>query len=292
MKNKIAVLLTCFNRKELTIACLDKLFSQSKSDDFNITVFLVDDGSSDGTSEAVKSEYPQTILIAGSGDLYWNGGMQLAWETALKHQTDFFLWLNDDVELKNNALDILLSTFKAVKNDTVDPVIVGNLADVNTGKLTYGGYSVDKGLMHFRSTKLPISNNPTACDTINGNVVLIPKATVERIGTLSKKFTHAMGDFEYGLRCTKAGIPIFSTASYVGTCSNNSIKNTWADPETPLSERLQKLHRPTGLPPAEYFNYIKENTNSFTATIMIIKLYMKVMFPSLWLKISKLIKVG
>lgn len=289
MKN-IAVLMTCYNRKEKTIACLDRLLKNMLPANHTLNIFLVDDGSTDGTTQAVNEHYPQVTVIRGNGNLYWNGGMRLAWEKALQHDADFFLWLNDDVELKENALDTLLSTYQSIRTDTNEPVIIGNLCDKKTGQLTYGGCAVDKGLFHFRARKLPVSDTVTACDTINGNVVLIPKSTVDRIGILNKNFTHAMGDFDYGLRCTAAGIPIFSTAGFIGTCSNNSISNTWTDPTIPLKNRLLKLKLPTGLPPYEYFLYNKAHTNIFTATFLLATLYLKVLSPTAWVKLSSFLK--
>ncbi len=287
---KIAVLLTCYNRKANTIACLERLLRNTLPENYTLAVFLVDDGSTDGTTQAVNQHYPQVTVIKGSGHLYWNGGMQLAWENALQHNADFFLWLNDDVELKENSLETLLFTYQSVRTDSSNPVIIGNLCDEKTGELTYGGCVVDKGLFHFRSRKLPVSDTVTACDTINGNVVLIPKSTVDRIGTLNKNFTHAMGDFDYGLRCTAVGIPIFSTAGFIGTCSNNPISNTWTDPTIPLKNRLAKLKLPTGLPPYEYFLYNKAHTNIFTATFLLLTLYLKVVFPAAWVNLSNLLK--
>jgi GT2 family glycosyltransferase len=287
---RIATLMTCHNRKASTIACLDRLLKNTLPENHTLDIFLVDDGSTDGTAQAVNTHYPQVNVITGNGNLYWNGGMQLAWENALPHNADFFLWLNDDVELKENALETLLSTYQSVRTDSSDPVIIGNLCDEKTGELSYGGCAVDKGLLHFRARKLPVSDTVTACDTINGNVVLIPKPTVARIGTLNKNFTHAMGDFDYGLRCTAAGVPIFSTAGFIGTCSNNTISNTWTDPTIPLKSRLAKLKLPTGLPPYEYFLYNKAHTNVFTATFLLTTLYLKVLFPAVWVNLSNFLK--
>ena len=45
--NQIAVLITCHNRKEKTLHCLQNLYKQSITCD----VYLVDDGSIDGSSE-------------------------------------------------------------------------------------------------------------------------------------------------------------------------------------------------------------------------------------------------
>ena len=75
----IAVLLTCFNRRAKTLAALEALFKQDGAGTtFALNVFLVDDGSSDGTGDAVRGAFPQVHVIDGTGDLYWNGGMRRA----------------------------------------------------------------------------------------------------------------------------------------------------------------------------------------------------------------------
>ena len=65
MINRIAVLLTCFNRKDKTIACLHKLFEAYKvvENDIIIKVYLTDDASNDNTSEAVKRHFPEVIIL-------------------------------------------------------------------------------------------------------------------------------------------------------------------------------------------------------------------------------------
>ena len=50
--NTIAVLITSFNRKNSTLKCLGKLFSQNLKE-YYLGVYLVDDGSTDGTFKAV-----------------------------------------------------------------------------------------------------------------------------------------------------------------------------------------------------------------------------------------------
>ncbi len=75
---KIAVLLTCFNRVEITKLCLNTLKSHQELYD----VFLVDDGSTDDTNSVVKSMYPFVHVVDGSGDLFWSRGMHVAWKRA------------------------------------------------------------------------------------------------------------------------------------------------------------------------------------------------------------------
>ena len=97
---KVAVLLTCHNRKAKTIECLKSLFKaiQFSKADSSFSVYLVDDGSTDGTAEAVLSNFPEVNVINGSGNLFWAGGMRLAWNTALQSNPDYYLLLNQLVQ--------------------------------------------------------------------------------------------------------------------------------------------------------------------------------------------------
>lgn len=79
----IAVLLTCHNRREKTLSCLQSLFGATMPEGYKTEVFLVDDGSTDGTGEAVEKCFPQVTVIQGDGNLYWNKGMNLAWKNAV-----------------------------------------------------------------------------------------------------------------------------------------------------------------------------------------------------------------
>ena len=69
MKTKIAVLLTCFNRREMTLSCVRRINSQVNIDDLEIEIFLSDDNSTDGTAQAVNSEFPFVKVLHGNGSL-------------------------------------------------------------------------------------------------------------------------------------------------------------------------------------------------------------------------------
>lgn len=102
---RVAVLITSFNRRELTLNALEALFRQRNVETVQFSVFLVDDGCTDGTSEAVRARFPEVHILAGDGALFWNGGMRMAFAAALHGSFDAYLLLNDDVTLYIDALE-------------------------------------------------------------------------------------------------------------------------------------------------------------------------------------------
>ena len=70
----IAVLITCFNRRETTLRCLRALYEQELPAGAMLRVVLTDDGSSDGTGDAVRTEFPGVVVLQGDGNQYWVGG--------------------------------------------------------------------------------------------------------------------------------------------------------------------------------------------------------------------------
>jgi glycosyltransferase involved in cell wall biosynthesis len=112
----VAALLTCHNRREKTVACLDRLFAQDclgpqgrGGSEVIVDVFLVDDGSRDGTAQTIREKFPQVAIAHGPGNLFWAGGMRLAWRTAVQaRKYDAYLLLNDDTLLRPDALRSLM----------------------------------------------------------------------------------------------------------------------------------------------------------------------------------------
>jgi len=71
---KIFVVLTCFNRRETTLEFLRCMGRQILPCGVDLGYVLVDDGCTDGTSEAVRKEFPGLEIVKGDGTLYWCGG--------------------------------------------------------------------------------------------------------------------------------------------------------------------------------------------------------------------------
>lgn len=272
----IAVLLTCHNRKEKTLTCLSALFEAEIPKSFDLEVFLVDDGSTDGTGEEVKLKFPLVRVIQGNGNLFWNQGMRLAWKSATEAgDYDFYLWLNDDTVLDNSAILDLISCSREATRKTGQAAIIAAAcrSKENTNDFSYGGRIksgpvIPNGILQF-------------CTYINGNAVLVPREVFEKLGNLSSEYTHGMGDFDYGLRAIKKGIQCYTTKHFIATCPPNKGVPGWCNPKVTLKNRWQLLHSPRGLNLPEYLIFRKKFWGN-KWRIFVVKAYAKALFPKLY----------
>ncbi len=65
-KEPVYLIIPVHNRKNLTLGCLEHLTKTGDRQPYHIIV--VDDGSTDGTGEDIKAQYPDVILLPGDGD--------------------------------------------------------------------------------------------------------------------------------------------------------------------------------------------------------------------------------
>ena len=280
---KAAVLLTCFNRKDKTRLCLENLFSQKLPKGLDLVVFVCDDGSSDGTTQMIQTHFPQVSVVQGNGSLFWGGGMSMAWSEAKKNgDFDFFIWLNDDTFLKENALVDFFEDY-----EKIDQKVILSAACSRPGstEFSYGGLS-DFGPI------LP-NGDPQKVKYINGNMVLIPSEIHKAIGGISKSYTHYLGDYDYGLRAKEAGFECYTTSTYIAECEVNNIPY-WGDPYLSLSKRWEMAHSVKGLALKEYLAYKKYHHGTAVAFKTWVDTYLKILFPVVYTKLrgSKLAKNG
>ena len=209
---KLAVLLTCFNRKDKTLACLDTIYSQCEANELNVTVYLVDDGSTDGTRDAVTLRFPDVVVLSGDGNLFWNGGMRLAWKTALQEDYDYYVWINDDVDMFHDAFHIVFETLeKSTSVNGTTAVIVGCFCEPNSGRHAYGGLAAKKTFWSLKTTNILPNGKMQQCDSFNGNLVLIPRSVVEAVGLLDGRYKHYFGDKDYGFNVYDRGSRVHHT---------------------------------------------------------------------------------
>lgn len=271
----IAVLLTCHNRKKSTLKCLQKIYSQNLSPKHTYEIFLVDDGSTDGTKEDVRKYFPDVHLLKGTGKLFWNKGMRLAWQKARCHFSyDAYLWLNDDTFMSENAMQTLILDLENQKRKcTAEGIVVGTCwqkSSKSTVKVpTYGGYK--------EGQLVQPQGNPVEVDWFNGNLVLVSRRAFLKLGNLSTDYTHCYGDTDYGLRARRANIPVWVSGDYTAFCVRGNAP-IWRNKQYSLIERLKHFLGPKGVSIKEIRAICKARNKRFWPLVYGRKLF-RLIFP-------------
>jgi GT2 family glycosyltransferase len=100
---KLSIIIVNWNTCDLLDGCLSSIYTHPPADLFE--VFVVDNGSTDGSVRMVMRRFPQVCLIENHVNL----GFSRANNQAIKETTcPYILLLNPDTEVKQGALDTLI----------------------------------------------------------------------------------------------------------------------------------------------------------------------------------------
>jgi len=246
---RLAVILTCFNRKQKTLDCLNAVAASTGIEHVQLAAVLVDDGSTDGTAEAVREAFPWVKVVSTNDNLFWCRGMHRAFDIALQGDHDYYLWLNDDTSLHPDALSRLLACESSLRTQYGKPaIVVGSTVDATTGALTYGGSVQASGLKRTKFIRVTPTDAPQRCDAMNGNIVLVPRDAAQLVGNLDPVFEHAMGDTDYALRARQLGVGVWVGPGVYGICDSNPSTGTFMDASLPLGRRWKQMMSRKGLP--------------------------------------------
>lgn len=283
---KIATLITCFNRKEKTLRCIQDIQTSVLEDEADVDIYIVDGGSKDGTVESIEDEHPE-VNIKKTDGLYWAGGMRAAWQMALDSKTgyDFFWLVNDDTIIYKDTLQKLLDADRYARGKySKGGLYVGSTTAIGTERFSYGGRKLETWGKQKAAHIFP-DNKYHECDLANANILLVSRDVYDAIGGFCEKYTHGIADYDYSLRAVRAGCPVLVVPGYCGECDDDH-GNNWASSNMNLSQRIKYLKSPKGLAYKEYLYYIKEFFPTEYRSSWF-KLWLKTLCPLLWDKLKK-----
>jgi len=220
--------ISCFGRRgadllqppRKTAACLRALADQATqlAGCCILRVIVTDDGSTDGTREMLASEFPQAVVIPGGGSLFWAGGMRAAFGHALSEAMIFTCGSTTMSSFTPTACRPC-STRMMRRSGQRKEWSRGGL-DVQCPRAIHLWRHGPPG--KWLGTALctdSAGDTPRPCDTMNGNCVLISHAAAAVLGNMDAAYRHGIGDMDYGLRATRARIPVWVMPDMPGAAS-------------------------------------------------------------------------
>lgn len=188
------IVIPVHNRKVTTLNCLSHL--QATGDLDNYQLVIVDDGSTDGTAEAIMAQYSDITILTGDGNLWWTGGIAMGMDYAHAQGAEFIIWLNDDCLPEPGTLDQLVAHMEAHPDSLAAPTCYAGSLD---GEAQHNGFQGRRGCNATQGEILEVNG-------LSGWCAAMPASVVERVGLPNiKRFPHYSGDDIYTLQVTKAG---------------------------------------------------------------------------------------
>jgi GT2 family glycosyltransferase len=202
---KLEIITPVHNRKNLTLQCLRSLYGTDQSG-FDVHIIVVDDGSTDGTSEAIRQQFPLVEIITGDGNLWYTAGTNRGIQTALTRKPDYILAINNDQVFHAQALQRLMLCAQQNRK----AIIGALLLDWNRPEYVmatgvrwdtwYGGWRHPQSL-----TASNVPRDAWEVEIIVGNCVLYPTEAIEQVGLMNEAAIPMYGDAEYTPRLRRAG---------------------------------------------------------------------------------------
>lgn len=203
----IYIVTPVFNRKNFTKNYLEALSKQTCKE---FKIIIVDDGSTDGSSEMIETDFPYVILLKTKGDLWWAEATNVGVRYALEKGAKYIMTLNDDtLPLENYMEQMILWS-----NEKPDALFGAAAIDADTGEFVYGGQYLD---WKTRKTKdlldeIPLKSR-VGLHRVNffpGRGLLIPSRVFNEIGLYdSQNFPQTVADNDFSIRAHNAGYEIY-----------------------------------------------------------------------------------
>jgi GT2 family glycosyltransferase len=218
----ICILIPIHNRIEITKKGLNSLYTAlgrlyaTGARTASFEVIVIDDGSTDGSTEWIQENYKACVVVRGDGNLWWSGAINKGIDYALdKGKVDFIMLWNDDtlcdpdyfvnlvkyLDDPQYANTILAS--KILWEDQKDTIYnCGCLFDFKTGKTTIVGFNRKDGSDFSK---------PVRIDWSGGMGTVIPAGILTQVGRFdSKHFPQYHGDKDYFLRAARNGYAAYA----------------------------------------------------------------------------------
>jgi glycosyltransferase involved in cell wall biosynthesis len=229
------ILIPVHNRCTTTVDVLRLL----ESDDVFAwaTVLVIDDGSTDGTSDAIRRGFPAVELLHGDGNWWWGGAIRRGMEWALERGAERIFWLNDDCRPPAGGM-------KALRDAIATEGGVAWIDARTPAGWTYGAHRRTAWGVR-RCT--PAEERAGKTETFNGNCVGLPRSWIERVGLPhDRDFPHSAADFDYGLRLHAAGARLRAVSGITADSAEpaRAAAEAWLASERPMREIWRDFSSP------------------------------------------------
>jgi len=205
---KVCVVILNWNGGDLTLHCLENL---RKADWPGLQCVIVDNGSTDGSAEAIAKAFPDVGIIQNPTNLGWAAGSNqgIAWGSA--RGADYLLVLNNDTWGDPSMISNLVGAASALHDQAaiIPKIYLGS--DRSRLWFARGRVNLWTGLFSNPAYNLVDDgrfDSSLEAEYASGCCILMPREIVQRVGGFDASFFAYVEDVEWSIRCRRAGFRI------------------------------------------------------------------------------------
>lgn len=204
----VFIIIVNWNGRDITLDCLDSL---SRISHRNTRTVVVDNASTDGSVDAIRSRFPAVVVLKMKSNLRFAGGTNAGIRYGLEHGAEMFLLLNNDTIVDPEFLSRMVNCMTSTTSiGMVGPKIyyhdnptriwfAGGRLSMWTGTMKHVGIrEIDSGQYDTRKQ----------IEYTTGCCILTKREVVERVGMLDESYAMYTEDADWSVRVRRAGYTI------------------------------------------------------------------------------------
>jgi GT2 family glycosyltransferase len=198
-----------WNRRDDTLACLESLEAATYPD---LRIACVDNGSSDGSADAVAARFPEVVVTRLPTNLGFAGGMNAGIRAALDAGAEHVYLLNNDMVVEPGFVEPLVEALAA------DPEAAAACSQIlfaaAPDRTWYAGASFRprRGYhgrhLRYGEPPLPASVSPYPTDRACAGAMLVSRTVLERVGLFDESLFAYGEDVDWSLRARAQGLRV------------------------------------------------------------------------------------
>jgi len=194
-----------WNGREDTLRCLDSL---SRVDHPDLGIVCVDNGSADGSSQAVRERFPSVVLIEAGANLGYSGGNNLGLRHALEHGARWAMLVNNDATV---APDVIDGFERAARERPRAGILAGKVYFADRPQtIWFAGQRVSELIGYsgrprgYGRRDGPRYGEVVQTDRAVGALMAISREALEEVGLLDEELFAYVEDVDWALRVRQA----------------------------------------------------------------------------------------
>ena len=200
---RVHAVVVSWEGKALLPSCLAALATQQPAFD---AVWVVDNGSTDGTAAMLATDFPWARVIAPPENLGYGRANNLALQRALADGADFMALINNDVELEPGWLDAMLAAAGAFAGAGL---FAGTLLFRGEERINSTGLVIDAvGRARDRDFGLPrarLQRDDGPVQGVSGGAALLRATMLREVGLFDPGYFAYYEDVDLSLRARRLG---------------------------------------------------------------------------------------